>query len=159
MDNKTIIGLHLLECIAYNPENGKVQWTRRLGPRAMPGQEVGTRSTKGYLRVKHKGTNYALHRIIWALHTGTEPPEFVDHKNGNASDNRWCNLREATSAQNNTNRKCRGYYYETRSGLWVVQLKINGVQHRRYLHTEAEAAESAITLREQLMPDWHRCGA
>jgi len=43
-------------------------------------------------------------RIIWKLVTGDDPSAQVDHKNLNRADNRWCNLRLGTNAQNQWNR-------------------------------------------------------
>jgi len=43
------------------------------------------------------------HQLIWFMQTG-EWPDQIDHKNGNAADNRWENLRIATSRQNSWNR-------------------------------------------------------
>lgn len=46
---------------------------------------------------------YFAHNIIWVLVTGREPDEEIDHENRDSSDNRWCNLREATRSQNQAN--------------------------------------------------------
>jgi hypothetical protein len=38
--------------------------------------------------------------------TGEWPKHTIDHINGDPSDDRWCNLREATPAQQNGNMPC-----------------------------------------------------
>lgn len=48
--------------------------------------------------------HYRVHRLLWVLEFGYWPIE-VDHINGKPTDNRLCNLREATSSQNKMN--CR----------------------------------------------------
>lgn len=50
------------------------------------------------------GKKFLMHRII----IGAEPGQFVDHINGNTLDNRKCNLRICTNAQNIANGRSRG---------------------------------------------------
>jgi hypothetical protein len=59
------------------------------------------------LRVKVDDKTYNIHRIIWKLATGFDPAEEIDHINGNRSDNRLCNLREATHGENRRNSRVR----------------------------------------------------
>lgn len=40
------------------------------------------------------------HRCAWLLEKGSEPPETIDHINGIRDDNRICNLRAASFAEN-----------------------------------------------------------
>lgn len=64
-----------------------------------------TDGQKGYLRVRISGINYSVARIVWKLMTGRDPPPLIDHANGVTTDNRWENLREATTRQNSYNTK------------------------------------------------------
>lgn len=74
----------------------------------------------------------------------------VDHKNGNGLDNRRCNLREATTSQNEANSGPRGgsssfkgVYWNRNAKKWHAQVKLN--YHRRhlgYFDDEAEAAQA-----------------
>jgi len=61
-------------------------------------------SRDGYRKTIVKGISYGVHRLIWKWHHGTEP-SLIDHINGDRSDNRIENLREATVRQNAWNRK------------------------------------------------------
>jgi len=59
-----------------------------------------------YWRVGYKNKDYQNHVIIWELHNGPVPEGYiVDHRNRNPIDNRIENLRLATVAQNNQNRR------------------------------------------------------
>lgn len=59
-----------------------------------------------YCRVYVGRIPYAVHNIVWEMHNGPIPPGMVvDHINRDGKDNRIDNLRLATHAQNNVNRK------------------------------------------------------
>jgi hypothetical protein len=74
----------------------------KLGP-------TGGVGSDGYWRVKHRGENYRIHRIIWALHHGQDPGHLVvDHWDRNPLNNQIENLRACTTAQNLQNKKSPG---------------------------------------------------
>lgn len=88
----------------------------------------------GYLLGEILSRKYLAHRVAWALHTGEWPKAIVDHANGDPKDNRWCNLRLATKAQNGQNAKTPKH---NRSGVkgvsrrqgrnsWRAQLRVDG---------------------------------
>ena len=49
------------------------------------------------------------YRVAWAIHYGAWPEAFLDHINGDESDDRIANLREATHAENMRNRKTHSH--------------------------------------------------
>jgi len=70
---------------------------------------------EGYVRVKWGSDYEYAHRIAWFIMTGEIPRSEIDHRNTIRWDNRWDNLREATSALNKENRrKARS---DSRSGI------------------------------------------
>lgn len=85
---------------------------------------MGYLITKVYLgRCKRK--TIGLHRLI----LGDPPSEAIDHINHDPSDNRRCNLRQCTNAENNQNRRLTTKYGKgvtPRSGRWQVVIKIKG---------------------------------
>lgn len=94
------------ELLSYNPETGVFVW---IAPpknhQRMLCKEAGSLKTKGYIQIKIDGKKYSAHRLAW-LYSFGEWPEFdIDHANGNPSDNRITNLRQATNPQNQANRK------------------------------------------------------
>lgn len=87
----------------------------------------------GYRHGMLDGIDYLQHRIIWKLVAGVDP-EFIDHINGDRSDNRLVNLRSVSAEENMRNRTlsinnssgCPGVHFEARSQRWVVQLELAG---------------------------------
>lgn len=68
------------------------------------GDLAGCKDKDGYIAVKIKNRKCRAHRVVWLLVTGAWPKGFIDHINGNRSDNRFENLRECTGSQNQGNR-------------------------------------------------------
>jgi len=87
--------------IHYDPETGLFTWLRSPNRRIKVGDVAGT-SSHGYVKIKIQGKAHFAHLLAWYMMTGTYP-EQIDHENGDRSDNRFLNLRVATSAQNRQN--------------------------------------------------------
>ena len=91
----------------YDPETGEVRWKVERY-RKHPGDIAGcvyTVDGKRYKRVSVSVNyrRYLLHRIIWLWVTGCWPIDELDHIDGDATNNRWANLREANRHQNGKN--------------------------------------------------------
>lgn len=136
----------------YSPETGKFYWTgiNRHARRAVPGQEAGYLNKKGYLEIRYLGKTLLAHRIAWYLHTGTDPGTmFVDHVDGDPSNNCINNLRLATNAQNKQNSRkpvsaktsrYKGVAWYARYQKWIAQINIKGKNtYLGYFCTEEEA--------------------
>jgi len=98
-------------------------------------KKVGWIENTGYRRIEIDGEKYLASFIIWMWMTGKEPIESIDHKNGNRSDDRWINLREANGRQNRWNSKTptnnqsgiKGVYRDKRCSKkpWVASITAN----------------------------------
>jgi hypothetical protein len=91
------------------------------------GEKVGYPNGSGYLTVSIKKTKYYLHRLIWIYHYGSLF-DFIDHINGDKTDNRIENLREATNQQNTWN---RGKSKSNTTGYKNVYLTSSGKYNAR----------------------------
>lgn len=93
----------LLDLLTYDPASGVFISRVYRGP-LVPGQVVGQANSRGYLRTTIYGRHYYLHRLAWFYVTRSWPDK-IDHRNGVFGDNRFKNLRPATTRQNGRNRK------------------------------------------------------
>jgi hypothetical protein len=61
----------------------------------------------GYRQIRINKHPYKEHRLAWLYMTDAWPKREIDHVNGGRIDNRFCNLREATPAENRRNSRNR----------------------------------------------------
>ncbi|HKY44903.1 MAG TPA: HNH endonuclease [Pyrinomonadaceae bacterium] len=92
----------LQELLHYDPETGVFCWKVNRRGKAKAGTTAGTIS-EGYVLIRIDGTAYRANRLAFLYMTGKWPPNNSDHENIDRGDNRWINLRPATTAQNNAN--------------------------------------------------------
>lgn len=139
----------------FDYKDGHLYWKEdRLVVRK--GEKAGTLNNCGYMQVGHKGNVYLLHRLIFTWHHGYLP-KYVDHINNDRADNRIENLREATSAENNYNRKKRttkypvkGIYKHSKFDKYCVELYCKGKRiHIGIFKTLEEAMEASKKAREK----------
>ena len=93
------------ELFTYDADSGVLKWRFRKGTKIRPDLNAGYIDHEGYRVVRVDGVNYRGHRICWLIQTGAWPADMLDHINGDRSDNRWSNLREADNSENQQNKK------------------------------------------------------
>ena len=165
----------------YNAETGELRWKRKTGATRRDyafnnrcGGKIAGSITNGrskYLVVQFRTEEYRLqvgfyaHRIIWKMVTGRDPPEFIDHRNGDKLDNRWANLREATNGENIRNSVLRkdnktgvkGICWDAHHKKWCAQISVAGRQRRigRFDKID-DAREAIIAARKELHGEFAR---
>lgn len=114
----------------YN--DGHLYWlgNRRGAPKNKP---VGSKVGENYLGCMLDGKHYLLHRLIY-LYIHGYMPKFVDHINGNKTDNRIENLRDVTASGNQQNMRqayvtnksnLLGAFYSTQTKKWFSRICVN----------------------------------
>ena len=150
---------YLRACFDYDPETGDLRWKVRPREHFATDQSCGRWNTmfagklarwvdNKYHRVTVDWKEYKAHRIIWKLVTGDEPPEMIDHKDGNPSNNRFSNLRATTYHGQAWNRRLRtdntsGQQGVWRSGgKWQAGIVVKGARHHLGLFSTVEEASA-----------------
>ena len=138
-------------------EDGNLIWKIPTNVRRTKiGDVVGTLdNSNGYIRVGIKTKRYWIHRLIFMYHHGYMP-RYVDHINGNRSDNRIENLRECNSSQNSWNLKkvknTSGYKnvsFVKRDNTYSVEIKHDSGRYRKHGYKDPSVANCvAIGMRK-----------
>jgi hypothetical protein len=152
----------LKQLLKYDHETGvftRIGVVRKLS-RGHIGEVAGTfHSPNGYIRIGVNYKYYRAHRLAWLYVTGEWPKHQIDHINGIKYDNRWCNLRLATSSQNKYNCKIRqdnksgykGVHYQ--EGKWIANCTVNKKQY--YLGIYDTPLEAHL-IRENFAKEHHQ---
>jgi hypothetical protein len=150
MENLAISHDYVLSAFDYQDGN----LIRKSGRVNEIGQIAGcVHKGTGYIHVKIKAKAHKAHRLVFLYHHGYLP-EFVDHIDGDKSNNRIENLRLATYSQNQHNRKLcstntsgvKGVYWDKRKKKWRGRIESMGKKiHVGYWDT-LEEAEAAMTI-------------
>jgi hypothetical protein len=119
---------YLNEYFLYNHETGDLMY------KSIQGKISGSILNSGHKQVMIEGKAYLQHRIIWKMIKEKDPNGYIDHINGNGSDNRIENLREATCGNNKMNSTIyknnksglKGAYWDKYKNKWFSQIRVNG---------------------------------
>ena len=130
--NDRISHAQLLAEFSYNPEEGIFCRLVRAG-RIQPGPIENVPTGMGYVYIAIHNRKYFAHRLAWFYVHGVWPKEQIDHVNGDKTDNRFCNLREATHQQNSGNKKAyknnssgvKGVAWDASRELWMAYVVTN----------------------------------
>jgi hypothetical protein len=115
------------EYFAYDPDSGKIT-NKKARRGVVVGEEAGADRGHGYRKVFFRGKYYYSHRLAWAIHYGAQPPDIIDHIDGDGHNNAIGNLRGAEHRQNIQNQKRRsdntsgrkGVSWNAHVGKWVA---------------------------------------
>lgn len=132
--------------VSYDPETGVFRWLRYRAANAHAGDCAGSIGGGGYRYVRIGGLQHRANRLAWLMMTEAWPSGQVDHIDGDTSNDRWANLRDATPGQNCANARRRRDNSTGIKGVrrmnsrWQVRLGKNGARHVGTFDTLEEAA-------------------
>ena len=146
----------------YDPGTGTMVWLNvspyhREKNGMLAGGVVPNQSGKFYHTISLNGRKYKRSRLAFAWMTGAWPTHQIDHINGDSTDDRWANLREATATQNAWNHRKRSKashlpmgVRSNPSGRFSARIAVNKrmVQIGTF-DTAAEASEAYAAARRQ----------
>lgn len=156
------------ELLHYDTDTGVFTWRRRdlkwfgherdckRWNNRYAGKTAGSLHTKpnGYqfVEITLFKRPYKAHRVAWLYVTGSWPSDGIDHINRNPTDNRFVNLREATTLENGHNQSryannksgVSGIFWNKRARKWYVSCGLNGVRHYLGTYQDFSCAKSAV---------------
>lgn len=124
----------LKQRLRYDPLTGIWTWIDCIN-KSHNGRNISV-NTKSYKQIVINYNTYQLHNLVWLYMTGKFPRNGyeIDHKDGNPSNNKFDNLREATRSQNNWNSKLaknntsgyKGLTLNKQTGKWRARIRCYG---------------------------------
>lgn len=142
--------LELREFLSYDPETGMFHWRKNRG-RVRKGAVAGCLAERGVILIVFQQVLYKAHRLAWLHYYGVWPTEDIDHKDGDPSNNRIRNLREATDSQNLANMKKpvtntsgkKGVSWHEGAQKWQAHIRVRGQNNYLGLFNSVDDAHDA----------------
>lgn len=137
----------------FEYKEGNLLWKKQLSPRCKVGSIAGYKQKNGYILVGVLGCQWLAHRLVWLLFN-KNCPNFIDHIDGDKSNNRIENLRPCTTIENGYNRKIgsnntsgfKNVGWHKRDKLWQASITVNKKLIHIGLFKEAEEAAKAVEI-------------
>jgi hypothetical protein len=125
----------LRELLHYDPKTGQFRWRKRRGNGARRAPSADhLHPQQGCRLISIDRRAYRAHQLAWFYMTGRWGRPTIDHRDRDATNNRWSNLRRATASQNNANRRRplhntsghKGVSPCRQTGKWRAMIGSNG---------------------------------
>lgn len=158
--SKTLTAERLREVLHYDPVTGFLTRKIKLVANASDSENIKL-SGRGYIYMHVEGHRYSAHRLAWLHVHGRWPKNMLDHINGNRSDNRISNLREADATLNRENQHAArsdnlssgviGVHWSEYHKKWKAHIRVGGrLRHLRYCSTVEEASSVYLAAKRRL---------
>lgn len=147
----------LKELLHYDPETGDFTNLKSGKGRKPVGAVVGCAHKHGYVSSMIDGKNYLHHRLAWLYVHGRFPAADTDHADGDRTNNRLANLREATRAENcqnaalKANNRCGTTGIHQVGHRWRANITVRGQRtNLGYFATMQEAQSAYLAAKSDL---------
>lgn len=169
MDRKTDIPAERLrQVLNYNKKTGHFTWRISLSNRVRAGARAGAVSryaTGAYRKIRIDTVLYFEHHLAWLWVTGQWPPDEIDHRNTDGTDNSWHNLRLADHCQNAWNKGlqksntsgAKGVHLRSDTKRWSASITFRNQTWRLgCFATKAEARKAYAEAAKKVHGEFHR---
>jgi len=147
--------------VNYDQGTGVFTWANPKSLNVKEGDVCGASLHHGYIGIRIEGKRYYAHRLAWMFVYGQMPDGRLDHINRKPSDNRICNLRQATQSENRQNASLDSRNKTGRTGVSIwkrggfrSEIGIDGRKFHLGIYPTLGLAIEAREFAESLM---HRC--
>jgi len=143
--------------LRYNENENEFYVKKKEGWRLKKFSDNG----KGYLITgfyfeKNKQTFIRKHRLVFYTYNHdfdifrrSTTDNFIDHINGDKSNNSIENLRIVTNQQNTFNQKAKGYTWNIHAKKWMARIHLDGKsKHLGLFESEEEARDAYLKAKE-----------
>jgi len=146
--------------LKYDPDTGIFTWVHVPFKPALEGTVAGVPHKNGYTYIKIDQRSWTAGRLAYFMQTGVLPYDhmFIDHINGDKSDNRWINLRLVDPTVNSYNSKrppnrtgFQGVSIHRANGLYRARFTNKGHTQIKYFETPEEAHEQYTEWKNQVV--------
>lgn len=127
----TVLQKRFKEIFVYEPANGWLTNRFSRSSRALAGERAGCADGK-YRSVYVDGTKYREHQIVWIYVYGNWP-DYIDHRDGDGTNNRLSNLRKVDKYESNQNvthvvglSGLRGALLDSERSKWRSYIHVRG---------------------------------
>lgn len=131
------------------------------------GRVAGFVHPKNGVVIRMSGRRYRASHLAWLYMTGRWPVELIDHKDGDPTNNRWSNLRQADWSTNQQNQRRAnnrnlwtrliGAHFHKASGKFAASITVSADGKKRKVHlglfdTDVEAHAEYVQAKRKMHP-------
>lgn len=138
----------LRQILSYDPMTGQFI-------RLKTGRRVGDKSGSGYITIYVDGRSRNAHRLAWLYVHGRWPDFYIDHINGDRTDNRIANLRDIEQSENVRCKRVAkgksgivGVHFHKATKKWIARASLRPLEPVTHLGSFSTAEDASEAYRK-----------